>query len=566
MSKKVVLVLCLTVVAVLVDMQRAHGNGCDTAASVFYFDTTRVKYSRVTCKGDVKATLAAAEEEVLDTVSVCCDPLGLRAKASASTTVGASGTITVTGTYTLSATATAEAAVAGIGTVGGSTTSSASVAVGAGGTVSSAETVSIECEWNVPSNIKFVGTLSQEKNTFKTTQSFSQCTRAEVVAADDPDSVGDVDFLPPVKHGSAVIDGEVRKGKKCGSVVGDCPEPSTGIPTVVPTPPGDQPDDDEDGSTNDQETQDGTDPNDPDTDDDNVIDSKDPCPTDPDCDDDGIPDGDEIHGSDSDPQLPDTDGDGIIDPDDIFPDISPNPTIVVSHDFPAGPIVGSGLSGLQICVSGTVTPAPPILTLVVGNIQYVTQPVDDAFSYRGVEAIAGLQSASFYAVSAFGTSDNKELIEVVPIDVIEGPPADSDVDGIGDSCDVCPGANDGQDQDGDGIPDGCDGNCEGISCEGACCLGSGVCDVMPESDCANLKGAFNGVGSVSCSDCLPLYGDMNCDGMVDEFDIEPFVLALLNPAGYSASFPFCNMANADANGNLLIDGSDIQDFVSTFLP
>src|SRR5205823_6441154 len=43
--------------------------------------------------------------------------------------------------------------------------------------------------------------------------------------------------------------------------------------------------------------------------------------------------------------------------------------------------------------------------------------------------------------------------------------------------------------------------------------------------------------------------DVNCDGRVNNFDIDPFVLALTDPAGYQAAFPNCPIVNADANGD-----------------
>jgi len=40
-------------------------------------------------------------------------------------------------------------------------------------------------------------------------------------------------------------------------------------------------------------------------------------------------------------------------------------------------------------------------------------------------------------------------------------------------------------------------------------------------------------------------GDLNCDGAVNPFDIDPFVLALTSPGGYAAAYPNCNILNAD---------------------
>ena len=62
-----------------------------------------------------------------------------------------------------------------------------------------------------------------------------------------------------------------------------------------------------------------------------------------------------------------------------------------------------------------------------------------------------------------------------------------------------------------------------------------------------------------------LLGDMNCDGTLDPADIDPFVLALLDPAGYAVAFPNCDPNNADLNGDGSNDGADIQPFVTALL-
>ncbi len=56
-------------------------------------------------------------------------------------------------------------------------------------------------------------------------------------------------------------------------------------------------------------------------------------------------------------------------------------------------------------------------------------------------------------------------------------------------------------------------------------------------------------------------GDTNCDGAVNAFDIDPFVLALTDPAGYAIAFPDCPIASADANCDGQIDAFDIDSFV-----
>jgi hypothetical protein len=63
------------------------------------------------------------------------------------------------------------------------------------------------------------------------------------------------------------------------------------------------------------------------------------------------------------------------------------------------------------------------------------------------------------------------------------------------------------------------------------------------------------IGSTICR------GDMNCDGLVNNFDIDPFVLALTNPTAYQAAFPNCNRQNADINRDGAINNFDIDPFV-----
>ncbi|MBL8879811.1 MAG: hypothetical protein JNG88_11890 [Phycisphaerales bacterium] len=57
-------------------------------------------------------------------------------------------------------------------------------------------------------------------------------------------------------------------------------------------------------------------------------------------------------------------------------------------------------------------------------------------------------------------------------------------------------------------------------------------------------------------------GDLNCDGVVNNFDIDPFVLALVDPDAYAAAWPNCNRDNADANGDGNVDNFDIDPFVA----
>jgi hypothetical protein len=57
------------------------------------------------------------------------------------------------------------------------------------------------------------------------------------------------------------------------------------------------------------------------------------------------------------------------------------------------------------------------------------------------------------------------------------------------------------------------------------------------------------------------YGDVSCDGLVDAFDIDPFVLALTSPEAYALAFPDCDVQLADINDDTKVDAFDIDPFV-----
>ncbi|MBL8880504.1 MAG: hypothetical protein JNG88_15435 [Phycisphaerales bacterium] len=57
-------------------------------------------------------------------------------------------------------------------------------------------------------------------------------------------------------------------------------------------------------------------------------------------------------------------------------------------------------------------------------------------------------------------------------------------------------------------------------------------------------------------------GDLNCDGLVNNFDINAFVIALSDPALYQEMFPGCDRMNADINGDGLVNNFDIDPFVA----
>lgn len=56
-------------------------------------------------------------------------------------------------------------------------------------------------------------------------------------------------------------------------------------------------------------------------------------------------------------------------------------------------------------------------------------------------------------------------------------------------------------------------------------------------------------------------GDLNCDFLVNSFDIDPFVLALSDPVAYAAAFPHCDRMLADINQDGFVNFGDINPFV-----
>jgi hypothetical protein len=77
---------------------------------------------------------------------------------------------------------------------------------------------------------------------------------------------------------------------------------------------------------------------------------------------------------------------------------------------------------------------------------------------------------------------------------------------------------------------------------------------------ASTSGAAYVFDLVPC----PTFGDMNCNCSIEISDIDAFVLALLDPAGYAILYPGCNQGDAQPDGN--VDGGDLQAFVDVLIP
>lgn len=52
-------------------------------------------------------------------------------------------------------------------------------------------------------------------------------------------------------------------------------------------------------------------------------------------------------------------------------------------------------------------------------------------------------------------------------------------------------------------------------------------------------------------------GDMNCDGVTNALDIQAMVLAILDPVTYASTYPDCNPAHGDLNGDNLLNLVDV---------
>jgi hypothetical protein len=56
-------------------------------------------------------------------------------------------------------------------------------------------------------------------------------------------------------------------------------------------------------------------------------------------------------------------------------------------------------------------------------------------------------------------------------------------------------------------------------------------------------------------------GDVNCDGAVNNFDIDPFVLVLTDVEAYRLAYPLCPESSADVNSDGAVNNFDIDAFV-----
>ncbi|MFH1746219.1 MAG: hypothetical protein ABIG44_04165 [Planctomycetota bacterium] len=64
--------------------------------------------------------------------------------------------------------------------------------------------------------------------------------------------------------------------------------------------------------------------------------------------------------------------------------------------------------------------------------------------------------------------------------------------------------------------------------------------------------------------CVPglWLGDLNCDGVVNVYDIDPFICAVSPNCDYAAEFPDCNPITGDCNADGIVNAYDIDGFIA----
>lgn len=80
-------------------------------------------------------------------------------------------------------------------------------------------------------------------------------------------------------------------------------------------------------------------------------------------------------------------------------------------------------------------------------------------------------------------------------------------------------------------------------------------------ECDLVSGKLSDLNHNNVPDQCEGLGDLNCDEEVNFGDINPFILALNDPAKYAIEYPDCPLANRDTNGDAKFDFADINPFI-----
>lgn len=91
-------------------------------------------------------------------------------------------------------------------------------------------------------------------------------------------------------------------------------------------------------------------------------------------------------------------------------------------------------------------------------------------------------------------------------------------------------------------------------------LGTSIGLTAQHTPCVSYTGSPEGNRRELRVACIGIHcqGDTNCDGVINAFDIEPFLLALFEPELYEERFPDCDIRTADIDGNGKINSFDIE--------
>jgi hypothetical protein len=182
---------------------------------------------------------------------------------------------------------------------------------------------------------------------------------------------------------------------------------------------------------------------------------------------------------------------------------------------------------------------------------------------NGVPDAADLASGASHDCNANGIPDECDLAATTS--------QDCNTNGFPDECDIASATS--QDCNNNDIPDECDlaaatsQDCNSNSIPDECDLAAATsqdcnansvpdeCDIALES---SPDANANGIPD----ECETVRGDLNCDGSVGFLDINPFVLALTDPAAWHLAYPTCLLANGDTNADGSIGFGDINPFVT----